>query len=128
MVWMAQQLSTSAAHPMVAWQHGSRISSSPRGMSSPGTHANKRSADKRAVSLSDRAVARSGSDSHCDAMQSLSIAPIFATWAQEKRSYTVQDSDSGNMHFWPERRAQTGQAGAGWLHNARAGLQRSEEG
>jgi hypothetical protein len=62
-------------------------------------------------------------------MQSLSIAPIFAPWAQEKLSYAVHDSDSGNMHFWPERRAQTGaQAGAGWLHNARVGLQPREEG
>ena len=79
-------------------------------------------------SVCQTALSRAGSDSHCDAMRSLSIAPIFATWAQEKSSYTVHDSDSGNMHFWPERRAQTGQAGAGWLHNARAGLQRSEEG
>jgi hypothetical protein len=62
-------------------------------------------------------------------MQSLSIAPIFAPWSQEKPSYAVRDSDSGNMHFWPERRAQTGaQAGAGWLHNARVGLQPREDG
>jgi hypothetical protein len=41
-------------------------------------------------------------------MRSLSIAPIFAPWAQEMPSYAVHDSDSGNMHFWPERRALDG--------------------
>lgn len=137
MVWMAQQLSNPAAPPyrvMAAWRHGSRISSSPRGM--PGHKScsprNARQQNGRPInglSACQTAPSRAGSDSHRDAMQSLSIAPIFAPWAQEKPSYAVRDSDSGNMHFWPERRAQTGaQAGAGWLHNARVGLQPREEG
>ena len=137
MVWMAQQLSNPAAPPyrvMAAWRHGSRISSSPRGM--PGHNScspwNARQQNGRPInglSACQTAPSRAGSDSHRDAMQSLSIAPIFAPWAQEKPSYAVRDSDSGNMHFWPERRAQTGaQAGAGWLHNARVGLQPREEG
>jgi hypothetical protein len=119
---------------MAAWRHGSRISSSPRGM--PGHNScspwNARQQNGRPInglSACQTAPSRAGSDSHRDAMQSLSIAPIFAPWAQEKPSYAVRDSDSGNMHFWPERRAQTGaQAGAGWLHNARVGLQPREEG
>jgi len=137
MVWMAQQLSNPAAPPCrvkAAWQHGSsRISSSPRGM--PGHNScspwNARQRNGRPInglSACQTAPSRAGSDSHRDAMQSLSIAPIFAPWAQEKPSYAVRDSDSGNMHFWPERRAQTGARRCRWLHNARVGLQPREEG